>query len=184
MVIEQLNDHECRELLARTHIARLACCLGNQPYVVPVDVDYFDGFLYGFSMLGQKIEWMRVNPLVCVEIDELTTRRDWESVVIVGQYEELTNTAEHGNARVVAERLFQRHPLWWEPATVPLAGGRTREPVLFRILINRMTGRRARPDKDEIGQGAAGGPPKRRSRLRRALLSVFGAGAGERMQNG
>jgi hypothetical protein len=43
-----------------------------------------------------------------------------ESVIIFGQYEELTNTAEHANARIVAERLFQRHPIWREPATVAL----------------------------------------------------------------
>jgi nitroimidazol reductase NimA-like FMN-containing flavoprotein (pyridoxamine 5'-phosphate oxidase superfamily) len=174
MVIEQMTDRECRELLARTHIVRLACCLDNQPYVVPIDVDYFDGFFYGFSMLGKKIEWMRINPLVCVEIDELTTRRHWESVIILGEYEELTKTAEHANARVVAERLFQRHPIWWEPATVALAGGRTREPVLFRILITRLTGRRARPDKDEIEDDAPEGPPRRRTRLGRALMNLFG----------
>jgi nitroimidazol reductase NimA-like FMN-containing flavoprotein (pyridoxamine 5'-phosphate oxidase superfamily) len=34
MVIEAMNDAECREMLARTEIVRLACALDNQPYIV------------------------------------------------------------------------------------------------------------------------------------------------------
>jgi nitroimidazol reductase NimA-like FMN-containing flavoprotein (pyridoxamine 5'-phosphate oxidase superfamily) len=173
MVIEQLSDRECRELLTRTRIARLGCSLDNQPYVVPIDVDYYDGFLYGFSTLGQKIEWMRANPLVCVEMDELTARRDWESVIAFGEYEELTKTSEHVSARSDAENLFRRHPIWWEPATVPLAGRQIREPVLFRIRIARMTGRRARLADDEVSQTASEKVNERRSkRLTKALRSL------------
>jgi nitroimidazol reductase NimA-like FMN-containing flavoprotein (pyridoxamine 5'-phosphate oxidase superfamily) len=173
MVIEQLSDRECRELLARIRIARLGCSLDNQPYVVPIDVDYYDGFLYGFSMLGQKIEWMRANPLVCVEVDELTARRDWESVIAFGEYEELTKSAEHVSARSDAESLFRRHPIWWEPATVPLAGRQTREPVLFRIRIARMTGRRARLADEDVNQTVSGTVNERRStRLTRVLRSL------------
>jgi hypothetical protein len=149
MLIERMSDRECRELLARTNVARLACSFNNQPYVVPIHVDYYDGFIYGFSTIGQKIEWMRANPLVCIEVDELTTRRDWESLVIFGEYEELTNVPEHAHARSDAESLFQRHPNWWEPATVPLTDQQARRPILFRILISRMTGRRARPQREE-----------------------------------
>jgi nitroimidazol reductase NimA-like FMN-containing flavoprotein (pyridoxamine 5'-phosphate oxidase superfamily) len=163
MVIEQMSDRECRELLARTRMGRLACALRNQPYVVPIDVDYYDGCFYGLSMLGQKVEWMRANPLVCVEMDELTARRDWETVIAFGEYDELTDTPEHAQARSTAESLFRRHPIWWEPATIPLAGRQTHEPVLFRILITRMTGRRARLEDDEVKQMR----PTARSRVSR-----------------
>jgi nitroimidazol reductase NimA-like FMN-containing flavoprotein (pyridoxamine 5'-phosphate oxidase superfamily) len=149
MVIERMSDRECRDLLARTHVARLGCSLDNQPYVVPIHVDYYDGFLYGFSTLGQKIDWMRANPLVCVEMDELTARREWESVVVVGIYEELTDTPKNAPARGVAQSLFQRHPLWWEPARVPVAGEPPRSPILFRVLIQSLSGRRARPEGEE-----------------------------------
>jgi nitroimidazol reductase NimA-like FMN-containing flavoprotein (pyridoxamine 5'-phosphate oxidase superfamily) len=149
MLIESMNDRECRELLARKNVARLACSLNNQPYVVPINVDYHGRALYGFSMLGQKIEWMRANPLVCVEVDELTLRRSWETIILFGVYEELTDIPANTDARNIAQRLFQRHPAWWEPATVPLNGHELRSPILFRILINRMTGRRARPEREE-----------------------------------
>ena len=77
MVIEEMTDRECRAILAGTNLARLACALNNQPYIVPIHVDFYDAFLYGFAMLGQKIEWMRQNPLVCLEFDEITARNQW-----------------------------------------------------------------------------------------------------------
>ena len=149
MVIEEMTDRECRALLSRTHRGRLACAHSNQPYVVPMHVQFDDEFLYGFSTLGQKIEWMRQNPLVCLEIDELTTDRQWASVVIFGVYEELPDTPEYQHPRSIAERLFQRHPVWWEPASVPLAGHAQRTRIAFRIVISRMTGRRAGPEAAE-----------------------------------
>jgi nitroimidazol reductase NimA-like FMN-containing flavoprotein (pyridoxamine 5'-phosphate oxidase superfamily) len=149
MVIEEMTDRECRAMLSRTNLARLACALSNQPYIVPIHVEFDDAFLYSFATLGQKIEWMRQNPLVCLEIDELTTDRQWASVVIFGVYEELPDTPEYEYPRRIAEGLFQRHPAWWEPASVPLAGHEQRSRVVFRILISRMSGRRAGPGAPE-----------------------------------
>ena len=77
MLVHKLTAAECREVFARARLGRLACAKSNQPYVVPVSV-YFDpdeNVLYGFSTIGQKIRWMRENPLVCVEVEEIVSRR-------------------------------------------------------------------------------------------------------------
>ena len=141
-----MTNRECREMIARTNLARLACSLDNQPYVVPIHVHFHDTYLYGFATLGQKIEWMRRNPRVCLGFDEITTRKEWVSVVVFGEYEELPEAAEFASARSVAEQLFQRHAAWWEPGSLPLAGAPHRSQILFRIVITRMTGRRAHAD--------------------------------------
>ena len=146
MHIEEMTFGECRALLARTHVARLACALNNQPYVVPIHVAFDGVSLYGYSTLGQKIEWMRQNPLICLEIDEIVGATQWESVVVFGNYEELLSTPEYEDSRREAERLFQRRPMWWEPASVPLAGRGQRLRILFRLQLHGLTGRRAVPD--------------------------------------
>ena len=143
MVIHEMTEGECRAMLAGTNIARLACARKNQPYIVPIRVDLDHEFLYGYATLGQKIEWMRENPLVCVEIDEVVTPEQWASVVVFGHYEELPHTPQFEDARRVAETLFQRHPAWWEPASAPLGAHQQRAPIVFRIQITRMTGRRS-----------------------------------------
>ena len=144
VVIEELMPNECRAIISRATHAHLACSLNNQPYIVPIHVDLDGSFLYGYSTLGQKITWMRENPLVCVEVDEVTTHTEWATVVVYGVYEELPKTSEFAYPRFVAENLFQKRPRWWEPAAVPLTGRQRRSPILFRIIISRMTGRRAR----------------------------------------
>ena len=93
MNIREMTEAECRAMLARRNVARLACARNNQPYIVPIHVDLEGDYLYGFAMPGQKIEWMRENPLVCLENEEFTNDRQWASVVVFGHYEELPNTA-------------------------------------------------------------------------------------------
>jgi nitroimidazol reductase NimA-like FMN-containing flavoprotein (pyridoxamine 5'-phosphate oxidase superfamily) len=146
MQIEEMTLGECREMLDRARVARLACALNNQPYIVPMRVVFDGASLYGYSTLGQKIEWMRQNPLICLEIDEIGSDTQWESVVVSGSYEELLRGPRYEDSRREAERLFQRRPMWWEPASVPLAGDGQRPRIVFRIQILGLTGRRAVPD--------------------------------------
>jgi nitroimidazol reductase NimA-like FMN-containing flavoprotein (pyridoxamine 5'-phosphate oxidase superfamily) len=76
MVIREMDRKECLTVLARTRLARLACSRDNQPYIVPVTLicrspEEGEPCLYGVTIPGQKVEWMRANPMVCVEVDEV-----------------------------------------------------------------------------------------------------------------
>ncbi len=73
MLIQELSSQANLDLLARARLGRLACSQGSQPYVVPVYFAYADRSLYGFATLGKKIEWMRANPMVCIEVDEVVS---------------------------------------------------------------------------------------------------------------
>ncbi len=102
MLIQELTRQASLDLLARTHLGRLACAQGSQPYVVPFYFVYDHDCLYSFSTVGQKIEWMRANPLVCVEADEVVSPEQWVSVIVFGRYEELLDTPEYQGARTFA----------------------------------------------------------------------------------
>jgi nitroimidazol reductase NimA-like FMN-containing flavoprotein (pyridoxamine 5'-phosphate oxidase superfamily) len=104
MVIREMNRDECEQVLARTRLARLGCAQDNQPYVVPVTLayhrpEYGDPCLYGVTIPGQKVEWMRANPLVCVEVDDIAADDRWVSVVVNGRYEELPETVRIDDGR-------------------------------------------------------------------------------------
>jgi len=154
-VIHQLTPAECREVLSRASLGRLACCRRDQPYVVPVFV-YFDEewkSLFSFSTAGQKIRWMRQNPKVCVEVDEITGRSDWSTVLVFGRYQEIRGTPEEAAVRDRAREHFQRRHAWWLPAAAKLDTGKeSHAPVVYRIRIDRITGRRA-------AQKGGGAPP-------------------------
>ena len=150
MLIQDMTREMSIDLLKRAHIGRLGCTQGSQPYVVPISFAYHQEFIYSFATVGQKIEWMRANPLVCVEADEVVSPEQWMSVIVFGRYEELLDTPEYQGVRAFAHTLLKRHAVWWEPAYAKTILHRTERPlvpVVYRIHGLQITGHRAIPDQ-------------------------------------
>jgi nitroimidazol reductase NimA-like FMN-containing flavoprotein (pyridoxamine 5'-phosphate oxidase superfamily) len=157
MLIHKLLEEECLTAIAHARLGRLACARDNQPYVVPVYLALHKSasgtpYLYGFTTPGQKIDWMRANPLVCVEWDEVAGYDRWVSVVAFGRYEELpdapegeqgpqhtrsparatpllatpsSDDSEIGRERLRAYDLLREYTIWWQPGyAVRATGGR------------------------------------------------------------
>jgi uncharacterized protein len=195
MFIHEMTVSECREALESTHVGRLACAYNNQPYVVPMnfaaDGNYL--YLYGFTTLGQKIQWMRSNPLVCFEIENVINHNHWTSVIVFGRYEELPDRPDYEAARRRAHTFLQKRAMWWEPAFVSQEHRdqpHSRTPIFFRIKIESMSGHRANSDNTEAGvstpifearQDDAGVPQRQWVRILKAAVLyfaiVFGAGS-------
>ena len=180
VLIQELSREECLNILAGTRIARLACVHGDQPYIVPVYLTYAaessgTPSLYGVTTLGNKVEWMRTNPRVCIEVDEITKYDQWASVVVLGRYEELADPSRSEEARhphlrhpgpsvdagqeqlsqsserLEAYRILQSKAMWWEPAETAWSSrpdrkpGESYDPVYYRVCIEQVSGRRALP---------------------------------------
>ena len=144
MRIDELNETECREILSRASMARLGCSLNDQPYVVPVGIAYEDNYIYVFSTMGQKIRWMRSNPKVCVQIDEMRSQSDWASVIANGEYQELPEP-QFENERKHARKLLQQRHHWWLNAVAErriLMRDEEVKPLFFRIRVGSLNGLR------------------------------------------
>jgi len=138
---------ECTKILTANRVGRLACAKDGQPYIVPFYYAHADNHLYVFSMPGKKIDWMRTNPLVSVQVDERGTGRGWKSVVVNGHYEELPDRIGHKVQRDHAwSVLSNKHADWWEPGALKPATSSDAEHlphVFFRIFIAEVSGREA-----------------------------------------
>jgi nitroimidazol reductase NimA-like FMN-containing flavoprotein (pyridoxamine 5'-phosphate oxidase superfamily) len=146
MRITKMQDRECRDTLRRLGFGRLGCVRENQPYIVPVYFAYEPDHLYGFATFGQKIEYMRANPHVCVEADEVLGQDNWVSVVVLGRYEELPDTPEYGQERRKAQSLLEKRAMWWQVAYAESnIRGRSEasSPVFYCVHIEEMSGLRA-----------------------------------------
>jgi nitroimidazol reductase NimA-like FMN-containing flavoprotein (pyridoxamine 5'-phosphate oxidase superfamily) len=158
MFIHEMTADECRGVLEKTTVGRLACARDNQPYLVPINFAFDGTYLYGFTTLGQKIEWMRSNPLVCFEVDEIFSYNQWMSIVVFGRYEELPDSLDHENARIQAYRFLEKRVMWWEPAYISQEHRdqpHSLTPIFYRIHIDKMTGHRATSDNCEATAPAA-----------------------------
>ena len=152
MFIHEMTYEQCRNVLQKACVGRLGCARDNQPYVVPIHFDFDGLYVYGFTTLGQKIEWMRSNPQVCLEVDEEIGDQQWTSIIIFGKYEELPDTPEYLAARTHAYAFLQKRALWWEPAYISQAHRdqpHSLIPIFYRIHIDRMTGHQATADVSE-----------------------------------
>ncbi|MBZ9653993.1 pyridoxamine 5'-phosphate oxidase family protein [Phyllobacterium lublinensis] len=143
MIITEMTRQEIRELLERATIGRLACAKDDQPYVVPLSFAYNGVYLYSFTTSGQKVDYMRANPRVCVEFDEISATNQWQSVVVIGRFEELTKGPDDIDARSTAHALLSKKAEWWQPGyvkTIVKEHERSLEPVYFRIAITETSG--------------------------------------------
>jgi nitroimidazol reductase NimA-like FMN-containing flavoprotein (pyridoxamine 5'-phosphate oxidase superfamily) len=71
MFISELSGDECIDLLIRANFGRMACAKADQPYITPISFAYKNRKVHCASTVGQRIEWMRTNPLVCLQVDEV-----------------------------------------------------------------------------------------------------------------
>jgi uncharacterized protein len=145
MIIKEIVQEECRSILADASFGRLGCSFDDQPYVVPIYFAYEAEHLYVLSTPGQKIEWMRKNPKVCVQLDAIKNETNWVSVIVIGSYQELREP-QFTDERKRARKLLDRRVRWWQTA---LAERQSKsddeliEPLFFRIHIDSLTGFRA-----------------------------------------
>jgi nitroimidazol reductase NimA-like FMN-containing flavoprotein (pyridoxamine 5'-phosphate oxidase superfamily) len=155
MEVHSLDNRELEKMLATASLGRLACVSEGQPYIALLYFGFDEGYLYSFTTMGRKIEWMRENPRVCVAFDEIRSAWDWTSVILFGMYEELKETEPHQPLREHAYKLLQqKRALWWEPGYVRTKLGdreRQLDPVYFRIRVTEMTGRRGVRDGKRTG---------------------------------
>jgi len=172
MVVHEMTKSECLAALTTARLGRLGCARDYQPYVVPIYFVYEEPYLYGFTTPGLKVEWMRSNPLVCVEVDAVDRTEHWMSIIIFGEYQELSGSLNdelvtprkhwsspqgsgNGWTEFIAEKqahayeLLQRHAGWWDPgcaSRLQCTPSGEVAPLFYRVRINRVSGRRAIPN--------------------------------------
>lgn len=64
---------EIEDIILRSKVCKLAMCLDNRPYIVPLCFGFKDNTLYFHSAAaGKKIDILEKNPNVCFEFEILT----------------------------------------------------------------------------------------------------------------
>jgi uncharacterized protein len=155
MLITKIRSRECRDLLTRLGFGRLGCSSNDRPYIVPIYFAFDTDRLCCFSTLGQEIEWMRENPLVCVEVDEVHGHDDWVSVIVLGKYLEIPNTSAYSKTREEIRSVLRKRSLWWQSGYTASQIRRRSKPVVpvfYIIQIETVSGLRGSPDTKESGR--------------------------------
>jgi nitroimidazol reductase NimA-like FMN-containing flavoprotein (pyridoxamine 5'-phosphate oxidase superfamily) len=148
--VRELGNEQINEMLARLDYGHLACCVDNEPYVVPIHYAYKSGYIYIYTTQGKKTEALKRNPRVCLQIEEVRNNQDWESAIIYGEAQELTDEIERSDA---VEAVAALNPTLTPAVSIHWMDNWVREniEVVYKMTPLEMTGRRAIPQTETRG---------------------------------
>ena len=137
----ELDRTECQAILARHSVGRLAFALHNRVDVEPLHYAVVDGWLYGRTSAGAKVNSVAHNHWVAFEVDEVNGTFDWRSVVVHGGWytQDTAPPADHASWQRGIDALRALIP-----GSLSADDPVPHRTVVFRIHLAELTGRECR----------------------------------------
>ena len=82
-----LTAAQCRALLASQHVGRMAFTFRDRVDIEPVHYVYRDGWIWGRTQHGTKVNILAHHPWVAFQVDHVEALFSWRSVVVRGRME-------------------------------------------------------------------------------------------------
>jgi nitroimidazol reductase NimA-like FMN-containing flavoprotein (pyridoxamine 5'-phosphate oxidase superfamily) len=82
--IHELDRAACEAILARHSVGRVAFTTHNRVDIEPLHYAFVDGWIYGRTSPGRKLDAIAHRHWVAFEVDEVAGPFDWRSVVVHG----------------------------------------------------------------------------------------------------
>lgn len=147
-MIKKLDKSECLEVLTTNYLGRLAYISGKSPFVVPITYfhDVEDDCILSYSSEGFKLNAMREQNNVSLQVDDIQSIQKWRSVLVHGRFEELKGSTAKQYLRKFAEGVQDTivNGTGARPRFIQDFSSRLQKdtiPVVYRIHIAEMTGR-------------------------------------------
>jgi len=145
-MIGKLTEAEVEELLGGQIVGHLGCHHDGKTYVVPISYAYDGKYLYSLSFEGLKLDIMRKNPKVCLQVDSMKDMANWQSVIVWGEFEELKDADSRKNGLsilvnrslpLISSVTTHLNPTWpfVEKDLNKIKG------IAYRILVTEKSGR-------------------------------------------
>lgn len=139
--IEEMSSHEVHELIGSTNFGHLGCSRDDEPYVVPINYAFIEPHIYIYTTEGKKASILKANPRVCLQIEHIKDRTDWQSVIIHATAHEVHDGGEREQA---VRAILKMNPTLTPAISVQWMDDWVREniEILFRLDIDSKTGRK------------------------------------------
>jgi nitroimidazol reductase NimA-like FMN-containing flavoprotein (pyridoxamine 5'-phosphate oxidase superfamily) len=132
-----LAENEAFALLNSVKMGRLGCVDCGEPYVVPINYFIDGASIFSHSLPGLKIEALRAHPRACLQVDRIEDDFHWRSAIAFGRFEEV---ALPHDRRTILKKLLERFPKLTPVESMIAQDAGAPDSVVFRILIDRITG--------------------------------------------
>lgn len=136
-----LHEGEAIDVLRRNHVGRLAFLSEGRAEIEPLHYTYDNGWIYGRTSFGKKLNALQHQWWVAFEVDEIEGMFDWRSVVVHGGFyllpdnlppheRERRNIAMRSVKELVPEAFTEQDPA-------------PHRMQLFGIAVQQLSGRAA-----------------------------------------
>lgn len=147
-MIGELGADAIDVILHHQLIGQIGCHADDVTYVVPISYAYVGNYIYAFSHEGMKINMMRQNPKVCFQVYTMENMANWQSVVLWGDFEEITTEPDREEAiRILLNRTLPAIASEKTRLTAHRVTATEKDlskqvtGIVFRINITKKTGR-------------------------------------------
>jgi uncharacterized protein len=141
MQVRPLAEEECRELLKRNHLGRIAFSFQDRVDLQPIFYVFDGEWIFGRTSPGEKLSTLQHNRWLAFQVDEIQDLWNWNSVVVRGAFHELSPDGT-GEQREVHRRAVEALEGALAEAFTDRDPGAFRS-VLFGISPAEITGRSA-----------------------------------------
>jgi nitroimidazol reductase NimA-like FMN-containing flavoprotein (pyridoxamine 5'-phosphate oxidase superfamily) len=150
--LPDMSHREMDDLLRSQLLCRITFNDRPYPYTLPMEYYYFgDTMYFHFTTTGKKMDLMRGDPNVCVEVDwSNDDLSDYKSVIIRGRLIEVIDTAERNTMNLamsgaikdkVGIKAFLRIP--WAKKGIDYLSASNIPLTLYKLEVKDMTGKKA-----------------------------------------
>ena len=116
----------------------LGCVLETgEPYVVPVNYLLEDDGIYIHTLPGQKLDALRANGKVCLQVEKIEDSFRWQSVIVFGEFEEIKRT---NRTTEILKNFSARFEQLTPVESMVEEKSNRGKLIVFRIAIKRITG--------------------------------------------
>jgi len=146
--VEEMEVDEIHDLVSSVNFAHLGCSDADFPYVVPINYAAVDPYIYIYTTEGKKSDLMKANPNVCLQIERIRSRTEWQSVIVNAVALEVVDTEEREKA---VAAILEINPTLTPAISIHWMDDWVREniEIIFRLEPTSRTGRKTKPRRDK-----------------------------------
>ncbi len=149
-----LSPQDIKILLKSHYTGHIACVDESGPYVVPFTYYYDEDShsLISYTAEGRKVDALRKDSRVAVNVSDIKALNRWQSVVIEGEFEELTGMESVEAIKLLITRLKAQINEAGNEKVDEIAdmspANEAANKVVYRIAIKEVNGRFEKPAEE------------------------------------
>jgi uncharacterized protein len=138
--VEEMDEKDCQSLLQRVSYGHLGLVKNNHPYVVPIHFAFEKPHIYIFTTEGKKTDIIENNPEICLQLEQLTDEKHWQSVIVIGNAVKVIDAEE---TKRVMQLILATNPNLTPALSIRWMDQWIREniEIVYQITPNSITGR-------------------------------------------